>query len=143
LLLSLHHSASEPGHPDSSYARRSQSRLRLDRERPDCLFHHVRSFFRSSPTPIHYLHLTPRNGPSEFHVIGSLRDWSIVDELHTISVPTLLINGRYDEATDTVVQPFFDRVPKVKWVSFAESSHLPQWEERERYMEVVAGYLKA
>ncbi|EIN10808.1 proline iminopeptidase [Punctularia strigosozonata HHB-11173 SS5] len=83
------------------------------------------------------------NGPSEFHIIGSLRDWSILDQIHSISVPTLLINGRYDEATDEVVQPFFDSIPKVKWVTFSESSHMPQWEERERYMEVVASFLKS
>src|SRR3569623_694664 len=39
------------------------------------------------------------NGPNEFHVIGSLRNWSIVDRLGAINVPTLLISGRYDEAT--------------------------------------------
>jgi len=32
-------------------------------------------------------------------------------------------------------------VPRVRWVQFAESSHMPFWEERERFMEVVAGFL--
>lgn len=64
------------------------------------------------------------NGPSEFFITGTLKTWSIIEELHKIAVPTLLINGRYDEAQDEVVEPFFERIPKVKWFRFAESSHV-------------------
>ncbi|KII87181.1 hypothetical protein PLICRDRAFT_112677 [Plicaturopsis crispa FD-325 SS-3] len=81
------------------------------------------------------------NGPSEFYITGPLKDWSIVDEVHKISVPTLLLNGRYDEAQDSVVVPFFRSIPKVKWFTFAESSHMPMFEERERYMEIVGTFL--
>lgn len=82
-----------------------------------------------------------RNGPSEFHITGPLKDWSIVSDAHKINVPTLLLNGRYDEARDPVVAPFFREIPRVKWVTFAESSHMIHWEERERYMEVVGNFL--
>ena len=34
------------------------------------------------------------NGPSEFHVIGSIRDWQSKDRLGEIDVPTLLVSGR-------------------------------------------------
>ncbi|KAJ7245288.1 proline-specific peptidase [Mycena rebaudengoi] len=74
------------------------------------------------------------NGPSEFHITGPLKDWTVIHEAHNINVPTLLLNGRYDEAQDPVVKPFFDKVPLIKWVSFAESSHMIHFEERERYM---------
>ena len=43
---------------------------------------------------------SPRNGPSEFTVIGSLKTWDVRDQLHNINVPTLVINGEYDEARD-------------------------------------------
>ena len=39
------------------------------------------------------------NGPSEFHVVGTLKSWSIIDRLHLVQAPTLLISGKYDEAT--------------------------------------------
>ncbi|KAI0660914.1 prolyl aminopeptidase-2 [Cubamyces menziesii] len=81
------------------------------------------------------------NGPSEFHVIGSLKNWSIIDEAHKINVPTFLLNGAYDEAADSSVMPFFKFIPKVKWFTFAESSHMPHWEEREKYMKLVADFL--
>jgi proline-specific peptidase len=83
------------------------------------------------------------NGPSEFFITGTLKDFSIVDEVHKIIVPTLLLNGRYDEATDYVMEPFWKSIEKVKWVRFAESSHTPQLEETDEFLRVVGGYLKA
>jgi L-proline amide hydrolase len=81
------------------------------------------------------------NGPSEFHVVGSLRDWSIVDRLSAVDVPTLLASGRYDEATTETVAPYFERIPDVRWAVFAESSHMPNVEQTEEFNAVVAGFL--
>ncbi|KAH7909085.1 Alpha/Beta hydrolase protein [Hygrophoropsis aurantiaca] len=81
------------------------------------------------------------NGPTEFHIIGSLKAWSVIDDLHKIQVSTLLLNGRYDEAQDKVVLPFFQRIPSAKWVQFSESAHVPHIEETERYMTIVGAYL--
>ena len=54
------------------------------------------------------------------------------------------MNGRYDEAQDSVVEPFFKEIPsKVKWFTFAESSHMPQYEERALYMQRVGDFLTA
>ncbi|KIK65775.1 hypothetical protein GYMLUDRAFT_159648 [Collybiopsis luxurians FD-317 M1] len=82
-----------------------------------------------------------RNGPSEFHITGSLATWSVVKEVHKINVPTLITNGRYDEAQDETVLPFFNEIPRVKWVRFENSSHMPHFEEQERYMEVIKVFL--
>lgn len=81
------------------------------------------------------------NGAEEFHPSGNLRDFTVVPLLQYIKVPTLLINGRYDEAQDSVTQPYFDGIEKVKWVRMMESSHSPQWEEPELFLEVVGGFL--
>ena len=67
----------------------------------------------------------------------------MIEDASKIEVPTLLLNGAYDEAADSTVLPFFRLIPKVKWFTFAESSHTPQWEEREKYMMLVADFLKA
>ncbi|KAJ7149035.1 Alpha/Beta hydrolase protein [Mycena crocata] len=80
-------------------------------------------------------------GPSEFNVTGTLKTWTVVDDLPKITVPTLLINGRYEAAQDFAVAPFFHRMPKVKWVQFAASSHMPFFEEKERYLQVVGDFL--
>ena len=74
---------------------------------------------------------------------GPLKGWNIIDNLHKIDVPTLLLNGKYDMAQDFVVQPFFDRIKKIKWLTFQNSSHVPMWEEREKFMEVVEHFLQS
>ncbi|KAI0312043.1 proline-specific peptidase [Amylostereum chailletii] len=67
--------------------------------------------------------------------------WDFRAEIHLIDVPALLINGEYDYMTDEVCGPFFWNMDKVKWVKFAESSHMPHWEERERYMDVLRNFM--
>ncbi len=91
----------------------------------------------ADPTVYHAM-----NGPTEFHVIGSLKDWSVIDRLHAIDVPVLLISGRHDEAAPEVVQPFADRIKDVEWVIFENSSHMPHVEERAACMQVVTEFLQ-
>ncbi|KAJ7334827.1 proline iminopeptidase [Mycena albidolilacea] len=55
---------------------------------------------------------------------NALKGWSIVDRLDQFTVPTLIINGRYDISQDFVIGPF-DKINKVKWITFENSSHLP------------------
>jgi len=81
------------------------------------------------------------NGPNEFHVVGTLRSWSIIDRLDRIAVPTQLISGAHDEATPACVQPFADAIPDVRWDVLPESSHLPHVEERDDFMTLLAGFL--
>ncbi|KAI0944270.1 hypothetical protein AcW1_002021 [Taiwanofungus camphoratus] len=76
----------------------------------------------------------------QFHAT-ILKDWSIIDRLHLVRVPTFVINGRKDIAQDFVVKPFFDKIRKVEWVTFEGSGHTPFWEEREKYTRVVADFL--
>jgi L-proline amide hydrolase len=82
------------------------------------------------------------NGPSEFHVIGTLKTWTIEDRLDRINVPTLLISGRHDEATEACVRPYADRIPNVRWQIFADSSHMPHVEEKDACLAAVAAFLE-
>lgn len=81
------------------------------------------------------------NGPSEFHVIGTLKNWTVIDRLDQITAPVLLISGHHDEATVACVQPFADRIPDVRWHIFNDSSHMPHVEERAACMQVVGDFL--
>ncbi|MGV3550276.1 proline iminopeptidase-family hydrolase [Rhizobium sp.] len=82
------------------------------------------------------------NGPTEFHVIGTMKDWTIEDRLHLIQAPTLKISGRYDEATPEVVRPYVEKVPGIQWVLFEESSHMPHVEEKDLCLSTVSNFLK-
>jgi proline-specific peptidase len=103
---------------------------------PDCL---MRAFEKLSLEPEVYHTM---NGPSEFHVIGTLKTWNIIDRLHEIRVPTLLLSGRYDEATPLIVETVHQRIAGSEWVLFEQSSHLPHIEETERYLQVLTAFLQ-
>ena len=81
------------------------------------------------------------NGPSEFHCIGTLRTWDVTPRLGEITIPTLVISGRYDEATPRISQEVSDGIPGSEWVLFEQSSHMPHEEEPERFRQVVGGFL--
>ncbi len=81
------------------------------------------------------------NGPSEFHVIGKLRTWTILDRLDRITVPTLLLSGAYDEATPAIVSAIVERIPHAEWIVFPNSSHMPHVEEPIAFRAAVRGFL--
>ncbi len=82
------------------------------------------------------------NGPNEFFVIGTLKDWDITPELHRIDVPTLILSGRHDEATPACVQPYKDGIKGSRWVIFEDSSHMPHVEEQALCMATVGAFLR-
>jgi len=90
----------------------------------------------ADPTVYHTM-----NGPSEFHVIGSLKHWDIRPQLKEISTPTLLVSGQYDEATPAMVKEIHGLIPGSTWELFAESSHMPHVEEPAKFKRVVAEFL--
>lgn len=81
------------------------------------------------------------NGPSEFHVIGVIKDWDIIHRLPEIRVPTLVTSGRYDEATPAIAETVQRGIAGAEWVIFEESSHMAHAEEPERYMQVLGDFL--
>ena len=81
------------------------------------------------------------NGPNEFRVIGTLKDWDITPELPKINVPTLVLSGRFDEATPDCVRPYKDRINGAEWVIFESSSHMPHVEETALCMATVGAFL--
>ena len=92
------------------------------------------------PTVYHVM-----NGPSEFHVIGSIKDWSSADRLGGIKVPTYVMSGEHDEATPALQIPLVDGIRaagnEVEQTVMVGCSHLPMWEQRDSYNGHVADWL--
>jgi len=103
---------------------------------PDCV---NRSFEKLAQSPEVY---NTMNGPSEFHVTGVIKNWDIVDRLGEIHVPTLVLSGRYDEATPLIAETVQRGIPGAEWVLFEHSAHLPHVEETERCLRVVTDFLE-
>jgi proline-specific peptidase len=102
---------------------------------PDCV---NRTFEKMTLYPEVY---NTMNGPSEFHVIGTLKNWDVTHRLGEIRVPTLVIGGRYDEATPAITETVQRGIPGSQRVIFENSSHMPHVEETGRYMQVLGEFL--
>jgi L-proline amide hydrolase len=90
----------------------------------------------AEPTVYHTM-----NGPNEFHVLGTLRGWSIIDRLHQITAPTLVIAGEFDEATPATWQPYVERIADATSHVFPGTSHCTHLEKPEEFRDVVAEFL--
>lgn len=88
-------------------------------------------------------------GTSPLKLTGPMKDFDIRDKLYRITESTvpggvMLVNGKYDTAQDEVIMPFFNNIrARVKWVRFADSSHMSFWEETEEFFAVLAAFLEA
>ena len=81
------------------------------------------------------------NGPSEFHVIGTIRDWDITGRLGEIEAPTLIFSGRYDEVTPASTEAAHRLIPGSEYVVMEESSHMAQAEQPEETLALVRDFL--
>jgi proline iminopeptidase len=81
------------------------------------------------------------NGPTEFDVIGTLRDWDRTPDLGSIGVPTLVTCGRYDEIPQPCAETIAAGIPDARVVVFEHSSHVAHLEEPDLYEAAVREFL--
>ena len=98
----------------------------------------VRTFTQLAENPGVYAHM---QGPNEFVITGTLKDWDITGRLGEIGVPTLVTSGRHDECTPRQAEVVHEGIPGSEWVVFEDSSHMQFVEEPERYLEVLDDFL--
>ena len=80
-------------------------------------------------------------GPSEAHPTGVLAGWDVTPRLGEIDVPTLVLCGRYDEATPHQAEIIAAGIDGSELVVFEESAHMTPVEEPDRYLAVVRDFL--
>ncbi len=98
----------------------------------------TRSFAKLAEDPTVYHTM---NGPSEFHVIGTLAGWDVTDRLGEVDVPCLVISGEFDEATPAVVAPLVAGLGDVRSYVIDGTSHMPHVEAPERFRRIVTAFL--
>jgi proline-specific peptidase len=98
----------------------------------------LRSFTGLREHPEVYLTM---QGPNEFVITGTLKDWDITGRLGEIDVPTLITAGRHDEFTPRQAQALNQGIQGSELVTFENSSHMQFVEEPDRYIQVVGGFL--
>ena len=81
-------------------------------------------------------------GPSDFRIIGTIRSWDIFDRLAEIVLPTLIIAGKFDECSPEHMWDMHQRIPDSAFELFESSSHMPFFEEPQRFDEVLRNFLR-
>jgi len=100
--------------------------------------HVLRSFDAMESDPTVY---GTMNGPTEFTVVGTIKDFDITDRLGEIEVRVLLVSGEHDEVRPHVTATMHERLRRGERVVFEDSSHMPHVEEPERFLAVVGEFL--
>ena len=96
----------------------------------------MRSFEHMSTTIYHYM-----AGPSEFRIIGTLKDWDIMDRLGEITLPTLVTGGEYDECRPSHLREVHKRIPGSRLEIIPDASHLSFAEHPEVFIPIVNDFL--
>jgi pimeloyl-ACP methyl ester carboxylesterase len=65
----------------------------------------------------------------------------VLERLGEITNPTLVLGGRFDEATPTITEATHRAIAGSEWVIFEQSAHLPHLEEPESYLQVLQDFL--
>lgn len=81
-------------------------------------------------------------GPNEFTPMGTLKDFDVTDLLPAIRVPALIVSGGNDLCTPYIAKTMFDRIPQARWALFRDCRHACFAEDTERYLSLLAAWLK-
>jgi proline iminopeptidase len=81
-------------------------------------------------------------GPSEFTITGTLKNYAVKDFLPQIRVPTLFTVGEFDEVGPELVRGFAAAVPQAQFAVLSGSAHLTSWDAREDNLKLVRAFLR-
>ncbi len=81
------------------------------------------------------------NGPSEFTVVGTLKDWDVTGRLDQIRLPTLLIGGRFDECRPAHLEDMHRRIKGSQLATIEDASHLCFAEQPQQFLKIVNTFL--
>jgi proline iminopeptidase len=82
-------------------------------------------------------------GPSEFTITGTLKDYNSTSLLPQIKIPTLFTVGEFDEVGPELVKGFAAMTPGAKFVQLAASAHLTPWDAHDENVRVVREFLRS
>ncbi|OBG00186.1 proline iminopeptidase [Mycobacterium sp. 852014-52450_SCH5900713] len=81
-------------------------------------------------------------GPSDFHIVGTIKEWDVFDRLAEITLPTLILAGRFDECVPEHMWDIHQRIAGSRFVFFEKSAHMPFIEEPAKFDSVMRDFLR-
>jgi proline-specific peptidase len=86
---------------------------------------------------------TYMQGPSEFTITGTLKEYDATPFLKQITVPVFYTVGEFDEANPATIQRFASLTPGTKVVVLKGAAHLTPWDARDENVRVVREFLQS
>jgi proline iminopeptidase len=80
-------------------------------------------------------------GPNEFVCNGNLQPWDRTDRLNEITVPTLIVCGRFDEVVPSCSETMHRGIAGSELEILEQSSHLSHLEEPDLFFPVLRQFL--
>lgn len=83
-------------------------------------------------------------GPSEFGIYGdaTLKNWDVSRELHTITVPALVIGATYDTMDPKYMEWMSEEMPNARFLLCPNGSHLSQYDDQKNYFRGVIQFMR-
>ena len=81
-------------------------------------------------------------GPNEFVIMGTLKEWSRFSDLHDIKVPTLILGGAYDTMEPAQLERMGKLMPNSRVYICPSGSHLAMYDDQENYFRELLAFLK-
>lgn len=82
-------------------------------------------------------------GPSEFTINGTFKDYNATAALPTIKVPTLFTVGEFDEVGPALIKRFADKTPGAQYAVMPGSAHVTPWDARDEMLKVTRAFLRS
>jgi proline iminopeptidase len=81
-------------------------------------------------------------GPNEFVVTGTFKDWDRWSDLKEIRVPTLLSVGRFDTMSVADIERMGSLIPHARVAVCEQGSHCSMYDDQENYFRHVISFIK-
>ncbi len=81
-------------------------------------------------------------GPSELGISGKLTNWDVSKELKNITIPTLVIGGKYDTMDPKYMVWMATQFPKGQSLICQNGSHMSLYDDQEVYFKGLISFLK-
>ena len=82
-------------------------------------------------------------GPSEFTITGTLKQYDATPFGGSVTVPTLFTVGEFDEANPDIIREHAAMTPGAKVVVIPGAAHMTSWDNPTPMLDAIRAHLRA
>ena len=81
-------------------------------------------------------------GPSEFTITGTFKDWDATPTLKDVKVPVLYTVGEFDEMDPRLVKRYADLTPGATYAVIPDAAHITTWDNPDSTLSATRAFLR-